>query len=154
MDHKRFCRLAFVTVGTLLIANSGLRAEAARGLKLTQPMIIEGIYLRTGVYDVQWKLGGARVAVTFSRKGRAVAVVQGELVTLDRSAARDTLYFTKHPDGFFYINGLGFGGTRKGIVFPVLKSRAKSLSPNPQDDTLMENEWRNRALVPSQIGRF
>ena len=152
MDHKKSHRLALMTLGTLLIVNPGSRAEAARGLKLTQPMIIEGIYLRAGTYDVQWKLDGTRAAMTFSRNGRAVAVVQGQVAAFDRSAARDTLYFTKHPDGFFYINALGFGGTRKGIVFSVLKPRAKSISPNPQDDAVMENEWRNGAMVPSQIG--
>jgi len=153
MDHKMYHRLAFMTVGTLLIMNSGLRAEAPPGLKLAQPMIIEGIYLRAGVYDVQWKLDGARAEVTFSRKGRAVAVVHGELAGLDRSAARDTLYFTKHPDGFFYVNALGFGGTRNGIVFPVLRSRAKSVNPSPPDDAMMEDEWRNRPLAPGPMRR-
>ena len=154
MDHKRFYRLAILTVGTVTIVNSGLRAEAARGLMLTQPMIIEGIYLRAGIYGVQWKLDGAGAKVTFSREGRVVAVVEGRTAALDRSAALDTLYFTKHADGFFYINALGFGGTSKGIVFRILKSRAKSRSPSLQDDTLLENEWRNRPLTSGPIGRY
>lgn len=105
MDSKTILGLVFVAVGAVLVPTSELQALDARGLKLTEPMVVQGIYLRAAIYDVQWNLQGAHAVVTFSRKGRVVATVQGELVTFDRSVTADTLYFTKHPMVSFISTG-------------------------------------------------
>jgi hypothetical protein len=113
------------------------------GLKLTRPMVLEGIYLRAAVYDVQWELEGTEATVTFYRKRRAVATVDGELSTFDRTVTNDTLYFSKYSDGFFHINALGFAKTNKGILFPVHRSRPNATNNTPMENTLMEDD-RNR----------
>lgn len=144
MDRKTILGLVFVLVGSVLVPTSELRAIDARGLKLTRPMVVEGVYLRAADYDVQWELQGTHAKVTFSRKGHAVATVQGELSTFDRTPASDTLYFSKRPDGFLYLNALGFAKTNKVILFPVLRLRPNAANNNPAANDLMEGDWRNR----------
>jgi len=149
MDRKTILGLVLVVVGGVLIPASELRAVGAGGLNLTRPMVVEGIYLRAAVYGVQWELQGTHAKVIFSRKGRAVATVQGELSTFDRTVANDTLYFSKQTDGFFCINALGFAKTNKVVVFPVLRSRPNAPNSNAAAKALMEDDWPNRTqLVP------
>jgi hypothetical protein len=153
MDSKTILRLVLVVGGTVLIPTSHLRAADPRGLKLPRPMVVEGIYLRAAVYDVEWKLQGTHAAVTFSRKGRAVATVQGELSTFARTVTNDTLYFSKQPDGFFYLNALGFANTNKIIVFPVLRARPNAAADNPAAKALMEDDSPNRTQPVPRVFR-
>jgi len=149
MDRKTILGLVLMVAGAVLISASELGAVDAGGLKLPRPMVVEGIYLRAAVYDVEWKLQGTHATVTFSRKGRAVATVQGVLSTFDRTATNDTLYFSKQPDGFFCISALGFAKTNKGIVFPMLRARPNAANNNAAAKALVEDDWPNRTqLVP------
>ena len=90
--------------------------------------------------------------MTFSRKGRAVATVQGETATFGKNVANNTLYVSKHSDSLFHIDALAFAHTNQGIVFPVIQSRPRHAhTNNPAEDLLMEDAWRNRPqpLQPS-----
>jgi len=153
MDRKTILGLVLVAAGAVLIPTTELRAVDTRGLKLPRPMVVEDIYLRAAVYDLQWELKGTHATVTFFRKGRAVATVHGVLSTFDRTVMNDTLYFTKYPDGFFYINALGFAKTNKVILFPVLRSRPNARNNNPAENTLMEDDWRSRPQPHPQVIR-
>jgi hypothetical protein len=143
MDRKTILGIVLVLFGAVLAPRAELRGADTRSLQLTKPMIIEGIYLRASVYDVRWELQGLHATVTFSRKGRAIATVQGDLSTMDRSSPNDTLYFSKQPDGCSYIQSLGFAKTNRGIVFPAHLSRSHASINNSAVNSLMENTWSN-----------
>jgi len=144
MNRKSFLGLVLWVAGAAWAAPASLQAAEARGLRLTRPMVISGIYLRAADYLVQWDLHGTHATVTFTRKGRTVATVQGELMMLDRSTPNDTCYFSRQPDGFFAINALGFAKSDQAVVFPVRRSHRNPALTNPAASVMMENEWRNR----------
>lgn len=153
MDRKKILGLVLVVGGAVLIPASDLRAVDGGGLKLPRPMVVEGIYLRAAVYDVEWKLQGTHATVTFSRKGHTVATVQGELSTFDRTVANDTLYFSKQRDGFFCIDALGFANTDKVVIFPVVRSLPKSGANNAAAKALMEDDWPNHSQPAPRVFR-
>ena len=148
MNVMKILGLAGMALGVVLTANNELRAADAHYLKLPRTMVVTGVDLRAAVYTVQWDLQGNRATVTFSRKGRVVATVQGECATLNRSVASDTLYFSKDPDGFLAINALGFASTNKGIVFPVVRSHSHPSRDIPVGNPLKEESWPNPPTVP------
>ena len=142
MNRKMLLGLALAVLGMASAPTAELRGAEARGLRLDQPMVIAGVYLRAAVYDVQWELQGAHAIVTFSRKSRTVATVQGELVTTDSSTANDTLYFSTRADGSLCIQALGLANTNRRVVFPLAKPRKPAAQINAASKALMENEWR------------
>jgi hypothetical protein len=153
MNVMKILGLAGMALGVVLTANNELRAADAHYLKLPRTMVVTGVDLRAAVYTVQWDLQGNRATVTFSRKGRVVATVQGEYATFNRSVPKDTLYFSKDPDGFFALNGLGFASSNKGILFPVVRSHAHPNRDNPVDNTLMGESLRNTTSTVPRIYR-
>ena len=134
--------------GIMLVAPLAWAATEPDGLKLDRPMVVAGVYLRAAVYDVQWQLHGTDATVTFSRKGRTVATVEGQVVNFTRTAAADTLYFSKSPDGSFFINGLGFARTNRGIAFPTSSSRPLSVIKRPASIQSTENGTGGGVQVP------
>jgi len=144
MDKMKIMGLTVTALGLLLAGNSEVRGAEARYLKLTRPMVVAGVDLRAAAYNVQWDRKGTRATVTFSRKGRVVATVQGDCATFDRSVPNDTLYLSKDPDGFLAIRALRFASTNKGIVFPLVRSRLRPPKDNPMDNRLMQENWPNQ----------
>jgi hypothetical protein len=151
MKGKMVPGLALVVCGIMLTTPLDLAAIEPDGLKLNRPMVVAGVYLRAAIYDVQWQLHDTHATVTFSRKGHAVATVQGELVTFNRSVAVDTIYFAKHPAGFFSIKGLGFAGTNKGIAFPTIRSHPLATNNWSTNNQSMGNGLGSGAQVPRRI---
>ena len=151
MERKTILKVVPLVLGAVLLPISELTAVDAHGLTLTRPMVVDGIYLRAAVYDVQWHVEGTHATVTFLRKAHVVATVQGELVTLDRSVSKDTLYFSKHLDGLFHVNGLGFANTNKGIAFPHLRIRPNVSNNNPALDPRVENYLRNQPRTRPRV---
>jgi hypothetical protein len=143
MDSKAILELVLVVLGAVMTPASELQAADGRNLRLTRPMVVGGVYLRAAAYDYDWKFEGTHATVTFSRKGRAIATVQGEMSTLVRTAVNNTIYVSKDPDGIYYIVGLGFANTNKGIVFPVIQSRPRVATSSAADNLLLEDAWRN-----------
>jgi hypothetical protein len=143
MSRLKILVLTAAAFGAALAPNTDMRAAEVHYLKLARTMVIAGVNLRAAIYTVQWDIQGPRATVTFSRKGRIVATIQGESATFNRSVASDTLYFSKDPDGFLAVNALGFASTNKGVVFPVVRSHAHPAKNIPVDTTLMEESWRN-----------
>jgi len=138
-----------MALGLALAMNAEGSAAEMSSLKLTKNMVIAGVDLRAGTYAVQWKIKGTHATVKFSRDGRAVATVQGECAAFDRAVATNTLYFSKSPDGFFAIHALGFAGSNKGILFPLVRSNPRRPADRPLDNPL-ENQWwgGNAVAVP------
>lgn len=153
MRMMKIVGLTAAALGVLLVANTALRATEVHYLKLPRAMVVAGVNLRAAVYTVQWNLQGTRATMTFSRKGRVVATVQGEYATFDRSVASDTLYFNKDPDGFLAINGLGFASSNKGVVFPVVRSRPHPARVTPVGNPLVEEGLRNAAPAVPRVYR-
>jgi hypothetical protein len=143
MNRQTILRVVLVVVGAVLTLASELHAVEARTLKLTRPMVVQGIYLRAAVYDFQWERQGTHVTVTFSRQGHAVATVQGEISTFIRTVLTDTFYFSKHPDGCFYIRALTFANTNKGIVFREVRSHPDAAINSPAAKTMLQEGWPN-----------
>jgi hypothetical protein len=143
MNAMKILGLTAATLGVVLAANTEVRGADAHSLKLTRPMVVAGVDLQAAVYTVQWDLQGTRATVRFSRKGRVVATVQGECTTLGRSVPGDTLYFSKRPEGYFAIMALGFAGSDKGIIFPLVRTHPRSPQDTPAGDLLMEESWRS-----------
>jgi hypothetical protein len=142
MNTVKILGLTAAAFGAVLGANSEVRGAEAHYLKLTHPMVVAGVDLRAAVYAVHWDLQGTRATMTFSRKGRVVATVQGECATLGRSVASDTLYFSKRPDGYFAIVALGFAGSDKGVVFPLVRSHSRPPQDIPLNMEMMEENQR------------
>jgi hypothetical protein len=144
MSMMKILGLTAAMFGIVLAANTGVRAAEVHYLKLPRTMVLAGVDLRAAIYTVQWDLQGPRATVTFSRKGRIVATVQGDCATFDKSVPNDTLYFSKDPDGFLAIGALRFASTNKGIVFPLVRSRLHPPKDNPMDNRLMQENWPNQ----------
>jgi hypothetical protein len=153
MKGKMVLGLVLVVSGMMLTPPLDLAAMEPYGVKLDRPMVVAGVYLRAAVYDIQWQPHDTYATVTFSRKGHAVATVQGQLVSFNRSVTVDTLYFTKHPDGFFFINGLGFAGTNKGIAFRTIRSQPLTIINRPPNIQSMENGLGGGVQVPRRISK-
>ena len=113
-------------------------------------MVIAGVDLRAGAYTVQWKIKGTRATVVFSRERRTVATVQGECVAFTRSVATSTLYFSKGANGLFAVHALGFAGTNKGILFPLVRTHAHASTALPLDD-LLENRGQDDAIPVPRV---
>ena len=143
MSSMKILVLTAAVLGIVLAASPEARAAEVHYLKLPRTMVIAGVNLRAAIYIVQWDFQGPRATVFFSRKGRVVATVQGESATFNRSVSSDTLYFSKDPDGFLAVNGLGFASTNKGIVFPVVRSHPHSTRNNTTSNSLFEQDWPN-----------
>jgi hypothetical protein len=148
MDTNRLRGIVLVSIGFGLVPASMVRAVEVHSLKLTQPMAIAGVDLRAAVYDVHWELQGKRATVTFSRKGHAVATVQGECATFDRAVQGDTLYFSQHPDGFLAIRALGFASSNKGIVFPLVRSHPHASRDAVEAGPFLQESWHHGPPVP------
>jgi hypothetical protein len=118
MNMMRILGLTAAVFGVVLAANSEMRGAEAHNLKLTGPIVVAGVDLRAAVYDIQWDVQGTRATVIFSRKGRVVATVHGDCAVFDRSVPSDTLYVSKHPDGFVAINALAFASTNSTHITP------------------------------------
>jgi hypothetical protein len=151
MNRMKIQALTAAMLGVVLAANTEARSAEVHFLQLTRPMVVAGINLRSAVYNVQWDIQGDRATVTFSRKGRVVATVQGACATFDRSVRNDTLYFTKTPDGFLAINALGFADTNKGILFPLVRSYLHPPRDTSVDKMLMEERRGNDGLVVPRV---
>jgi hypothetical protein len=82
-----------------------------------------------------------------------VATVHGDCAVFDRSVPIDTLYISKHPDGFVAINALAFASTNKGIVFPLIRFHPHHSRENPVDRTLIEASWSNDTLATPHVNR-
>lgn len=141
MSKSNCLRLFVVTFVLALAGGSAATAADTHPVKLPCAMVISGVNLRPGDYNLHWDLQGARGTVTFSRKGRVIATVQGVVSKLDEPTTRDTLYFHKHPDGFMAITALAPGGTDKDILFPLAPERPRqapstTMNANAIDDTL------------------
>ena len=153
MNRMKILLLFVVALGLGLPANTEMRASEVHYLRLPRTMVIAGVNLRAAVYTVQWDFQGSRAKVTFSRKGRVVATIQGESATFNRSVASDTLYFSKDPDGFLAVNGLAFASTNRGIVFPVIRSHPHPSTPTPVDNSLKEESLRNSTPTVPRVYR-
>jgi hypothetical protein len=153
MNTVKILVLTAVALGVVLVASTDMRAAEVHYLKLPRTMVIAGVNLRAAIYTVQWDVQGPRATVTFSRKGRIVATIQGESATFNRSVASDTLYFSKDPDGFLAVNGLGFGSTNKGIVFPVVRSHPHSTRNTTVGNSLVDDSWSNAAPPVPRVYR-
>jgi hypothetical protein len=140
-------------IGFVLAPTPALQAVEVHSVKLTHSMAVAGVDLRPAVYDVQWELHGTHATVTFLRKGRTVATVQGECATFDRSVPTNTFYFWKHPDGALAIYALGFASSNKGVVFPVVQSRRNSFNKAPLESPLMEQNWPDRTPPVPRVYR-
>jgi len=151
MKRKLIQGLVLVVSGIMLTPPLDLAAMEPYGVKLDRPMVVAGVYLQAAVYDVRWQLDDTHATVTFSRKGRTVATVPGELVTFNRSVTVDTLYFTKHPDGFFFINGLGFARTNRGIAFRTIRAQPLTIINRPPNIQSMESGVGGGVQVPRRI---
>ncbi len=149
MNIKGFLGPTALALGLSLAIHCEGRAAEVSNLKLSHDMVIAGVRLRAGAYGVEWKVQGTRATVTFSREGRRVATVEGECVAFDRSVTTDTLYFSKNADGSFAINALGFAGTSKGVLFPLLRAHGRRPADVPLGNRL-ENPWwgGNAGAVP------
>jgi hypothetical protein len=141
MNRLKTLGLAVAVLGVVLAVSTRARAVEGHFLKLTRPMDVAGVDLRTAVYSLQWQFEGTRATVTFSRKGRVVATVQGESATFERTVPNDTLFVGKHADGTLAVKALGFAGSNKGIVFPLVGDR-----PRPAEDLPMGNAFGNEPL--------
>lgn len=123
MTKLKFPAISTLAIGVVLAAATGVRAAEDHFVNLPHPMVVAGVDLRPGPYNIQCDLKGTRATVTFSRKGRVVATVQGVVSNLDKIATRNTVFISKHPEGFTAINGLGFAGSDKNVTFPSYPSR-------------------------------
>jgi len=128
MNMIRNLGLTAVVFGVMLAGNTKATDAEVHTLKLTHAMIVAGVDLHAAAYDIRWDIEGTRATVTFSQKGHVVATIQGKCAVFDRSVPADTLYISKHPDGFPTIYALGFASTNKGIVFPLIQSRSQPLA--------------------------
>jgi hypothetical protein len=153
MNSMRILVLATAALGVALAANAEERAAEVHYLQLPRTMVIAGVNLRAAIYTVQWELQGTRATVTFARKGRVVATIQGESATFNRSVASDTLYFSKGPDGSLALNGLGFASTNKGILFPVVRSHRQPAGNTSAGNSLFEQDWPNAAPPVPRVYR-
>lgn len=153
MVRKATLGFVLVMFGAVWMPAADLRAVNDLGLKLPQPMIVSDVYLRPDIYDIRWDVQGTHATVAFSRKGRVVATVHGELSTLARIAPNNTLYFSKQPDGFFAIEALGFAQTNRGIVFPVRRPRSHVTNNNPAAPPSMDGDLHNGAEPQMRVYR-
>ena len=153
MNMMRILGLTAAVFGVVLAAKSETRGAEAHNLKLAHPMVIGAVDLRAAVYDIQWDVQGTRATVTFSRNGRVVATVHGDCAVFDRSVPNDTLYISRHPDGFMAINALAFASTNKGIVFPQVRFHPHHSNDIPVDRTLIEASWNNATLAVPRLNR-
>ena len=153
MSIVRILGLTAVVFGILLTANREMRGAEAHNLTLARPMVVAGIDLRPAVYDIQWDVQGTRATVKFSRKGHLVATVQGDCAVFDRSVRSDTLYISKHPDGFVAINALAFASTNKGIVFRQIRFHRRRSMDAPVTGPLVEASLRSDAVVAPRLNR-
>lgn len=119
MKMTKFPVISVLAIEVVLAAATGVQAAEDHLVNLPHPMVVAGVDLRPGLYNIQCGLKGTRATVKFSRKGRIVATVQGVVSTLNKMATYNTLFVSKHPEGFIAINGLGFAGSDKDITFPV-----------------------------------
>lgn len=147
MTRIKILGLTAAALGLVLAGHTEVRGADMHFLRLSRPMVVAGVDLRAAVYSLQWELQGNRATVTFARKGRVVATVQGESTTFDRSIPRDTLYFSKQPDGFFAVQALAFASTNKGIAFPVVRSHPHPAPDIPLGNSLMQGNWDYRTRI-------
>jgi len=153
MNSMKILLLTVALLGAVPAANAEERAAEVHYLNLPHPMVIAGVNLRAAIYTVQWDIEGPRATVTFSRKGRVVATIQGESATFNRSVDRDTLYFSKGPDGSMALNGLGFASTNKGILFPVVRSHRHPAGNTSAGNSLFEQDSPNIAPPVPRVYR-
>jgi hypothetical protein len=151
MNTMKILGLTATALGVVLATSTEMRGAEVAYLKLTRPMVIAGVDLRAAVYAVQWDLQGTRATVTFSRRGRVVATVQGTCATLDRIVPGPTLYFSRRPEGYFAIAALGFAGSNRGIVFPLLRSRPRNAQGDPVGSAFQEEDWHASQKPHPQI---
>ena len=62
MDTNKIRGIILMSIGLGLAPPSDLRAVEVHTLKLAQPMVIAGVYLRAAAYDVHWELQGTHRA--------------------------------------------------------------------------------------------
>ena len=120
--------LVVLMVALAVAEGAQVQAADTHPVKLPCTMVISGVDLLPGDYNIHWDLDGSRGTVQFTRNGRVVATVQGVVAKLDETTTRDTLYFHKHPDGFMAITALAPGGTDMDIVFPLAAARRRRIS--------------------------
>jgi hypothetical protein len=137
MKMPKFPTMSVLAIGVVLAAASGAQAAEDQLVNLPHPMVVAGIDLRPGLYDIQCNLQGTRATVTFARKGRIVATVQGVVSTLDKIATHNTVFVSKHPEGFTAINAIGFAGSDKDVAFPASPSRRDP----PLDIQMQTDRW-------------
>jgi len=150
MKRKIVPWLVLVVCG-MMLAPFAWAAVKPDGLKLNRPMVIAGVYLRAAIYDVQWQVHDTHATVIFSQHGHAVATVQGELVTFKKSVSKDTLYFTKYPDGSVLIRGLGFAGTNRVVAFPTIRPHPLATSHGSTTIQSIGDGLRGGAPVPRRF---
>jgi hypothetical protein len=148
MAATKLMGLVVLTVGLALAGSAPLQAADTHPVKLPCVMVISGVDLLPGDYNLHWELQGPRGTVKFSRHGHVIATVQGVVSKLDETTPRDTLYFHKHPDGFIAITALALGGTDMDIVFRLTPERHRQ-SSNPR----MNNRAVDDDLSSPHFGR-
>ncbi|MGO8817557.1 MAG: hypothetical protein ACLQVG_23165 [Terriglobia bacterium] len=137
MKMPKFPTMSALAIGVMLAAATGAQAAEDHLVNLQHPMVVAGVDLRPGLYNIHWNLQGTRATVTFSRKGRIVATVQGVVSTLDKIATHNTVFISKHPEGFTAINAIGFAGSNKDVTFPAYPSRQDP----PLDIQMQTDRW-------------
>ena len=87
-----------------------------RKITISEPVLVDGVHLNPGTYEVAWNQPGPNVQVSFERHGQTVATVPATVKTNDQQVTQDDFMSHKSANGRI-LNEIDFSKHKEALIF-------------------------------------
>lgn len=117
MKFRKSLAVLFCTAALLSAVSLEAARNKAQRIHLFFPSSVAGNQLKSGNYLVKYEADGTNAKVTFLRRGRVIATVEGQVVNRQNNYSRTQVVFQTKPDGTRVITEIRFASPDRAIVF-------------------------------------
>lgn len=113
--------MRFATVSKLMVLGLAVLLAASAfagtkaGLRLSNPVTVNGTTLKPGEYKLQWEGTGPNVELTFIQSGKVIAKSPAHIVQLQSPSANDAAVTKTSSSGPSSLTGVRFQGKKLAL---------------------------------------
>jgi len=117
MNLRKTLSVMIVAMAVIVAASAAAKAKESAEVILDYNATVAGSQLASGKYNIQWQTHSPEATVSFLRRNKVVATVQGKVVDRGTRYSSNQVVYSETDNGARVIRELRFGGSSEVIVF-------------------------------------
>ena len=116
MSLKRALTISVAATAFLVTSAMASKPKDSKNVVLSHDATVAGSHLESGDYNIQWQTHSPTATISFWRKGKVIATMQGKVVDRGTKYHANQVVYADLPGGERTIQEIRFRGSSEVVV--------------------------------------